>query len=343
MTLFYILATVFAIIVLVRIMNIITLSDSLAEENAEEELIQETSKNAFGLYAFMIVGIFIFFYLIHIYMPLTLPEAASVHGVETDFLLNVNFIVIIIVFVLTQIALGWCVWKYKYKKGHKAYFYPHNNTIEIIWTIVPTIVLAGLVITGLKTWNNITQSQHKDGMNIQIYAKQFNFVIRYSGQDNALADSYFRNITDENPLGVKREQSAKDDQLASELHLVVNQPIMLHLNSRDVIHSMYLPHFRTQMNAVPGMTTTFYFVPTITTAEMRKKLNDPKFDYVLLCNKICGVSHYLMNMKVIVESPEDFKKWIKGQKYVFPEDSSMAQTEQTANAPLAIKQDSPTK
>jgi cytochrome c oxidase subunit 2 len=112
---------------------------------------------------------------------------------------------------------------------------------------------------------------------------------------------------------------------------------MLHLNARDVIHSMYLPHFRTQMNAVPGMTTTFYFVPTITTAEMRKKLNNPKFDYILLCNKICGVSHYLMNMKVIVESPDDFKKWIASQKLVFPQDTTMAEVPSTLNSKLAIK------
>lgn len=337
MTLFYILAIVFAIIVLVRIMNIINLSESLSEEHAEDELIKDTSKNALGLYVFMMFGIVAFFYLISIYMPLTLPEAASIHGVKTDFLLDVNFVVIIVVFVLTQIALFWCIWKYKYKKNHKAYYYPHNNTIEVIWTVAPTIVLAGLLITGLKSWNEITQDQKTDGMNIQIYAKQFNFVIRYSGQDNTLGDSYFKNIADDNPLGVKRDQAAKDDQLASELHLVVNQPIMLHLNSRDVIHSMYLPHFRTQMNAVPGMTTTFYFVPTITTAEMRKKLNNPKFDYVLLCNKICGVSHYLMNMKVIVESPDDFKKWIASQKLVFPQDSTMAETTSVTNTNLAIK------
>ena len=337
MTLFYILAIVFAIIVLVRIMNIVNLSESLTEERAEDELIKDTSKNALGLYLFMMLGIVAFFYSISIYMPLTLPEAASVHGKETDFLLNINFVVIIVTFVLTQIALFWCIWKYKYKKGQKAYYYPHNNTVEVIWTIAPTIVLAGLLITGLKSWNEITQGQQKDGMNIQIYAKQFNFVIRYSGQDNTLGDSYFRNIADDNPLGVKKDQAAKDDQLASELHFVVNQPIMLHLNSRDVIHSMYLPHFRTQMNAVPGMTTTFYFVPTITTAEMRKKLNNPKFDYVLLCNKICGISHYLMNMKVIVESPDDFKKWIASQKMVFPQDSTMAQIPNNASSSLAIK------
>jgi cytochrome c oxidase subunit 2 len=335
MTLLYILGIVFFILVVVRIMNIINLSEELSGDTSEDQIARETPINAMGLLIFLGLGLVIFFIMIKAYLPYMLPEAASIHGKETDFLMDLNFVIIIAVFVLTQIALFWFVWKYKYRKGEKAYYYPHNNTIEVIWTVAPTIVLAGLIITGLKSWNEITDSQKNDGMNIQIYSKQFNFVTRYSGGDNKLGSSYFMNISDNNPLGVKKETAAMDDKTASELHLVVNQPVMLHLNSQDVIHSMYLPHFRTQMNAVPGMTTTFYFVPTITTAEMRKKLNNPKFDYVLLCNKICGVSHYLMNMKVVVESPAEFKTWMANQKPVFAADSTMA-SGAISNQPLTI-------
>ncbi|MBL7926927.1 MAG: cytochrome c oxidase subunit II [Bacteroidia bacterium] len=335
MTLLYILGIVFFIVVMVRIMNVINLSEELSGETPDEQIARETPINAMGLLIFLGIGLILFFVTIKAYMPYMLPEAASVHGKQTDFLLDVNFIIIIAVFVLTQIALFWFVWKYKYRKGEKAYYYPHNNTIEVIWTVAPTIVLAGLLITGLKSWNEITDNQRKDGMNVQIYSKQFNFVTRYSGKDNTLGQSYFMNISDDNPLGVKKEAAAMDDKIANELHLVVNKPVMLHMNSQDVIHSMYLPHFRTQMNAVPGMTTTFYFVPTITTSEMRRKLNNPKFDYVLLCNKICGVSHYLMNMKVVVESPAEFKVWLAGQKNVFAADSTLASGSATTQ-PLTI-------
>lgn len=337
MTLFYILAIIFSIIVIVRIMNIVHLSEKLSEDHMEEQMVRDNPLNAMGLLIFMFVGLFLFFYMTWKYMPYMLPEAASVHGKETDFLLNINFLVIIVTFIITQIALFWFIWKYKFRKGDKAYYYPHNNTIEVIWTVAPTIVLAALIITGLKSWNNITQSQHNDGVNIQIYAKQFNFTARYAGQDKTLGGSYFKNITAENPLGVKKEQPAMDDKMASELHLAVNQPVMLHINSQDVIHSVYLPHFRTQMNAVPGMTTEFYFVPTITTLEMRKKLNNPKFDYVMLCNKICGVSHYLMNMKVVVESPAEVNAWLASQKLVFPADSTTASVSESNTKPLAVK------
>ncbi|MEO8147340.1 MAG: cytochrome c oxidase subunit II [Bacteroidia bacterium] len=338
MTLLYFFVAVFGIIALVRIMNIIQLSEKLSEDSEEEQMIRDNPLNAMGMLAFMVVGLFLFFYMCWKYAPYMLPEAASVHGKETDFLMNVNLWVLIVVFVITQIALFWFIWKYKFRRGERGYYYPHNNTIEVIWTVAPTIVLAGLIITGLKSWNDITQSVHNDGMNIQIYCKQFNFTARYSGKDNTLGDSYFKNITDDNPLGVKKDQAAMDDIIAAELHLVVNQPVMLKINSRDVIHSVYLPHFRTQMNAVPGMTTEFYFVPTITTADMRKKLNNPKFDYVLLCNKICGVSHYTMNMKVVVEGPTEFKGWIASQKLVFPQDSATAAVTAPANVKsLAVK------
>ncbi len=336
MTLLYFFAALFGIIALVRIMNIIQLSEKLAEDSEEEQTLRDNPLNAMGMMAFMIVGLVLFFYMTWKYAPFMLPEAASLHGKETDALLNINFLVIIVVFVITQIALFWFVWKYKYRKGDRGYYYPHNNTIEVIWTVAPTIVLAGLIITGLRSWNEITQSVHDDGMNIQIYSRQFNFITRYSGKDNTLGSSYFKNITDDNPLGVKKEQAAMDDLTAGELHLVVNQPVMLHINSQDVIHSVYLPHFRTQMNAVPGMTTQFYFVPTITTAEMRKKLNNPKFDYVLLCNKICGVSHYTMNMKVVVESPTEFKGWLANQKPVFPAGTATA-SNAASTTPLAEK------
>ena len=97
----------------------------------------------------------------------------------------------------------------------------------------------------------------------------------------------------------------------------VGVPIDVVINSRDVIHSFYLPHFRVQMNAVPGMNTHFYFKPTITTAKMREIVKNPKFDYILLCNKVCGVAHYNMQMKVVVDEPADFKAWVSKEKLVF--------------------------
>ncbi len=320
MNLLLVIAIVAGIVIMARVMNILQLSTRIAGGHDEmEELEKDGRINAALLLVFLVVGLFFFFFTIYKYMPLTLPEPASEHGVVTDNLLWINFYIIIAVFILTQIALFWFIYKYAYRKGQKAYFYPHNNKIEVIWTVIPTIVLAVLVVTGLRSWNQITQGKNDDGINIQIYAKQFDFTARYPGSDNKLGGSYFKLITSDNPLGMKTEDPAgANDKMSNELHMVVNKPVKLHINSRDVLHSVYLPHFRAQMNAVPGMTTFFYFKPTITTADMRKKTKNDKFDYVLLCNKICGVSHYMMNMKVVVETEAEYNDWLAKQKDAMP-------------------------
>jgi cytochrome c oxidase subunit 2 len=117
-----------------------------------------------------------------------------------------------------------------------------------------------------------------------------------------------------NALGVDtNDVNAYDDVVTNELHLEVNQPVDLAFRAKDVIHSALLPHFRVQMNVVPGLPTKFSFTPTVTTAEMRTKMNKPGFDYVLLCNKICGSAHYRMKMKVVIDTKEEYQKWINSQ------------------------------
>ncbi len=175
-----------------------------------------------------------------------------------------------------------------------------------------------LIVYGLTLWNNITAPAPAEAMVIEVYGKQFDWTARYSGADNKLGHSNFKLITDENPLGVdEKDPSSKDDKYATELHLPVGSKIIFKFHSRDVIHSAYFPHLRAQMNCVPGMTTEFFVEPTITTDSMRLITNNPKFDYVLLCNKICGVAHYNMRMKMVIEPADDFKKWYKEQSYVF--------------------------
>ena len=107
--------------------------------------------------------------------------------------------------------------------------------------------------------------------------------------------------------------AAEDDVVVKELHLPVNKTVHLKFRSQDIIHSAYLPHFRVQMNCVPGMNTDFVFKPTITTEEMRVETGNEEFEYILLCNKICGAAHYNMQLKVVVESEEDYNKWIAEQ------------------------------
>jgi len=291
----------------------------------------------------------VFFYLLMIYCfwsysKFYLPEAASEHGSEVDTLLFISIGVIMFVQVITQALLFWFSYKYKGVKGYKALFYADNDKLEFIWTIIPVIVLSGLIIYGLFTWSDIMNiNEADDPMVVEIYGRQFSWTSRYAGADNTLGSANVRFIEGINQLGVdESDPYAGDDVITTELHLPVGKAVLFKFRSQDVLHSAYFPHFRAQMNVVPGMITQFGFTPSITTEEMRASeymidkvktingirkekskelvangevaLDTYKFDYFLLCNKLCGQAHYNMQMKIIVESEEDYNAWLEGQQ-----------------------------
>ena len=304
--------------------------------------------NRFNGYMMMFFLIFIYaITIVSFYKWGNLPlmsNSASEHGNEVDNLMIISMIIIFIVQTITQFLLHYFAFKYKGEKGKKALFYADNNTLEAIWTIIPVIVLAGLIIYGLFTWTSIMNiDESEDPMVVELYAQQFNWTARYSGDDNVLGLANVRliDIDKANVLGLdESDPNAQDDVITKELHLPVGKPVLFKMRSQDVLHSAYMPHFRAQMNCVPGMITQFGFTPTITTAEMRQNpdmidkvahINSLRaenstaieakgqeirydFDYLLLCNKICGKSHYNMQMKIIVETQEEFDAWMKEQK-----------------------------
>lgn len=318
MTILIFLAVFLGIMVLVRLMNIVQLSTQVSGyEETEDDQIKENNITGFGLMLFMIVGLSLTVLMIVVYSPHLLPVAATEHGVGLDQLLKINWIVIGFVFFVTQITLFYFANKYRHTKGRKAFFYPMNHKLEIVWTAIPTIVLSILIITGLREWHKILMTENKDAVNVQVYGYQFAWITRYSGKDNVLGKSNYKLITDDNPLGLDTSDPAMKDDVyttGNEMHIPLGKEIRFQFNARDVIHSAYFPHFRAQMNLVPGMNTFFSFKPTITTDEMRKITKNENFDYVLLCNKVCGVGHFNMKMKVVVDTPEDFNKWVRKQK-----------------------------
>jgi len=279
-----------------------------------------------------LAGIIWSFYL---YIGRLLPESASVHGVETDKLFNVTLFLTGIVFILSQIALFWFSYQYRGKKGQKAYFFPHSNMLEVIWTVIPAIVMTVLVVMGLKVWYDIFPSHEDmqaDKQIIEVTGKQFNWIIRYPGLDGELGNRIIdqEHITPENELGIDwLDPASHDDVMPDKLMLIKDLPVLVKLGAQDVLHSFYLPHFRVKMDCVPGIPTQFYFVPTITTAEMREKLvDDPEwsvidpetgeskaagFDYELACAELCGSSHYGMQRYVEVVTREEYDEWLKAQ------------------------------
>ncbi|MBL0104214.1 MAG: cytochrome c oxidase subunit II [Bacteroidetes bacterium] len=337
------LTLIVVILALVAGWRLIRVLELVRDLRDEQEIItdQDNRFNGRAFMWFMILGFAGMIYFTIDAKKYLLPVAASKHGVLTDNYLYQNFALIIIVFFITQFLLFYYSWKYSHKKGQRAYFYPVDHKLEFWWTVIPAVVLMSLIVYGLKLWIGITAPAPAEAMVLEVYGKQFDWTVRYSGEDNKLAHSNYKMITDNNPLGVdSTDVTGKDDKIVTgEMHLPVNSKILFKFHSRDIIHSAYFPHFRTQMNCVPGMTTQFFVEPTISTDSMRLITNNPNFDYVLLCNKICGVAHYNMRLKVVVESQESFNKWYATQQYVFarPEApvapaAAVADTTKTAEA-----------
>ncbi|TGV00924.1 cytochrome c oxidase subunit II [Flavivirga rizhaonensis] len=343
------LTIIVLVFILIAIWQMVKIFD-LAQAKNENSQVATDKDNT--LNAYLMMGFLAFIYIITIVclvkwgdLPL-MSNSASAHGPTIDNLMVISMVIIFFVQTVTQFLLHYFAFKYKGEKGKKALFFADNNKLEAIWTIIPVIVLAGLIIYGLNTWINIMGvDESDDPLVVELYAQQFNWKARYAGADNTLGKANVRliDIDRANILGIdEADPNAQDDVITTELHLPVGKPVLFKMRSQDVLHSAYMPHFRAQMNCVPGMITQFGFTPTVTTAEMRetpqmqekvKRINNIRvenskpllakgeeplesyeFDYILLCNKICGKSHYNMQMKIVVETQEEYNAWIKEQK-----------------------------
>ncbi len=247
-----------------------------------------------------------------------LPVSASDHGVQYDMMFTATIVVTGIVFFITQALLFWFAYKYQASEKRTAFFFPHNNKLELVWTTVPAIAMACLVAIGLRNWMNMTATAPKDAMIVEVVGKQFNWLIRYPGKDGVLGKRDFRKINDANNiLGLDwNDKDNADDVIAQngELHLVVNKPVSLIIGSRDVIHDVGLSHFRMKMDAVPGIVTTIWFTPTITTDKMKEITGNKDFVYEISCDQMCGKGHYSMRGTVIVETQEEYDAWMAKQQ-----------------------------
>lgn len=316
-TLLIVIAVILVLFVVGQVMRVFELSANLRGRAVYEVTEKEGKTQAAMMLAFLVFYFIFIIWQINKWGGFALPESASEHGVVVDNLMAVSWWIIIPVFIVTHILLFYFAYKYVYNKNRRADYFAHSNKLELIWTVVPTVVLTVLILYGLNTWNSITTpvAEDVDHIKMEVYSKQFGWTARYSGPDNKLGNADVRFVAGDNPMGVDaRDEDAADDIVVTgEFHLPVGIPVQFQFRSQDVIHSAYMPHFRAQMNCVPGVMTHFKFTPSKTTAEMKQITGDPEFEYVLLCNKICGAAHYNMQMKIVVESLEDFKKWTAEQ------------------------------
>lgn len=380
---------VLGVIALAQIMRVSELSAKLKNSEPGQIPNRHNKVNAGLMLGFMIALFAGFIWLMLTYGWTGRGDAASVHGKEIDWLLNINFIIIVAVFFLTNFLLFFFAWKYVRKPGVPAFYYPHNNKLEMIWTVVPAAVLAVIIILGLKTWNEATDDAAPESIRVELFSKQFDWTARYSGADNKLGKFDYKLTTSNNELALitsptlveavntmqadidklektlndqhlmltpkdreakmtdlsrkenlirlliqmQKRHDAKLDALAWDdiiqkdtLYLCKGKEYEFNFRSKDVIHSAYFPHFRAQMNTVPGMTTRFKFIPDMTTAEMRIQKNNEDFNYVLMCNKICGGAHYKMKMMVVVLEEKAYDKWMASKATSTFKDKYMAAT-----------------
>jgi len=371
---------VLGVIAVAQLMRVYELSSKLRNKNEAEISNRDNKLNANLMLIFMLFFFGGFIWLMLEYGWTGRGGPASVHGHELDWLLNLNFIIIIAVFFITNGLLFLFAFKYVKKPGVKAFFFPHNNKLEMLWTIVPALVLAVIIILGLKSWNNVTDEASPESIRVELFSKQFDWTARYSGNDNVLGKFDYKLTADNNELAIltthtidtaislmesgptgihelenklndktiilipeerdkmmaellrkeklvrllyqmkgrhdsKLDAQAWDDFIQKDtLYLCKGKEHEFNFRSKDVIHSAYFPNFRAQMNTVPGMTTRFKFTPDKSSVQARIEKNDPKYNFVLLCNKICGGAHYKMKMFVVVLEEKEYNSWLDSKK-----------------------------
>jgi cytochrome c oxidase subunit 2 len=283
----------------------------------------------------VVIGGLMFWYSIKEFHNYQLP-IGSEHGVITDKLFWITMAVTGIVFILTHVLLFVFPYKYQYSENRKADFFPDNNKLEVIWTIVPGVVLAGLVISGWMAWSDITAPAPDNAHVVEIMGYQFAWDVRYPGKDKVLGDYDYRLTTASNSHGVDfTDKNSVDDFPSPKIVIPKGEPVLFKIRARDVLHSVFAPHMRLKMDAVPGMPTRFWFVPSKTTEEMRTELNDPEFEYEIACTEVCGRGHFSMRKVIEVVEPAAYQKWLTEQKTFIQQNPALAEVVSVETKELA--------
>ena len=288
-----------------------------SEKTKNSASIQNSGSNKVNAILFMVfligAGVLMFWYSIKEFDNYQLP-IASEHGAVTDNLFWITTAVTGVIFLITHILLFWFSYRYQYQEDKRAAYYPDNNKLEIIWTLVPALVLTVLVISGWRAWKDITAPAPENAHVVEIMGYQFAWEARYAGKDNQLGEYDYRLIDATNSRGIDfTDQNSFDDFEANVIVIPKGEPVLFKIRARDVLHSVFAPHMRLKMDAVPGMPTRFWFTPTKTTEEMRVETGNPEFEYEIACTEVCGRGHFSMRKVIQVVTPAEYQKWFAEQ------------------------------
>lgn len=212
-------------------------------------------------------------------MRVWLPEGVSTYAPAIDRLFYIVLGITGIVFVLVEATLLYCLIRYHGRPGRRAAYTHGNPLVEIIWTVIPALILVFLALYSQNVWSFIRGTPPPYTLEVEVTAEQFAWNIRYPGPDGRL-------------------QTADDITTINQLHLPVNQTVLIHLTSKDVIHSFFVPQFRVKQDAVPGVRGRLWISSTKTG------------HYEIACAELCGLGHYRMRGFLTIESQAAFTQWL---------------------------------
>jgi cytochrome c oxidase subunit 2 len=249
--------------------------------------------------------------LFHFLSPWYFTPLASNWGL-IDLTVDITFVVTGIVFVATNLFIAYCILRYRHRKidpdlaiknGHKAHYNPENTKLEWWLTIITSIGVIAMLAPGLVVWAEFV-TVPDEASEFEAVGQQWHWSFRFPGEDGELGNVGIRHITKDNAFGMDPEDPAGQDDIliASPIvHLPVNQPVRVWLRSKDVLHDFAVPQFRTKMDLVPGHVTYTWFTPTVVG------------EYEILCEELCGLAHFAMRGRVIIDEQADFEAWLDEQ------------------------------
>jgi cytochrome c oxidase subunit 2 len=246
----------------------------------------------------LLLGTLIF----HFASPWWFTEVASNWGSIDDTVI-LTFWVTGIVFIILNVFLIWVVIRYRHREGRKAHYEPENHKLEWWLTIITSIGVVAILAPGLFDWGKVI-TVPDDAIEVEAVGRQWNWTFRYPGDDGALGKSGVEFISLENPFGIDPEDPAGQDDVVVNspvMHLPLDQPVKLLLRSIDVLHNFAVPQFRVKMDLVPGLVSYLWLTPTRTGT------------FEILCEELCGIAHFTMRGKVVVDEATDYADWLDRQ------------------------------
>jgi cytochrome c oxidase subunit II len=250
---------------------------------------------------------------------LGMPPAASAHAGEIDQMIVLVHWLMLVLFVGWGAFFVYVLARFRRGANPKAnYLGAKGKLSKGLEVAVAVVEVVLLVFYAIPAWARRVQNlpAESEAVVVRVVGQQFAWEVHYPGPDGKFGRTDIKLVSADNPLGLDRsDPDAKDDfNSENQLHVQVNRPVLVHLSSKDVIHSFGLYEMRVKQDAVPGLQIPVWFIPTVTTAEMRARTGKADFDYEIACSQLCGLGHFRMRGFVVVESAEGYQKWMADQE-----------------------------